>query len=90
MKIIKEWYSIISNVMISQVFPIDKRGIDFVGYVLYPTHILLRKGIKQRFKRMLRRNRNYKSIASYNGWLSHGDCINLKNKWFFPKNQLNL
>lgn len=29
-----------------QIFPIEKRGIDFVGYKFYHSHILLRKGIK--------------------------------------------
>jgi len=30
-----------------QVFPVDARGIDFVGYVFYHTHTRLRKSIKQ-------------------------------------------
>lgn len=61
-----------------QIFPINKRGIDFIGYKFYHTHILLRKRIKNRFKRMLKYNKNNKSIASYNGWLCHANCINLK------------
>lgn len=65
-----------------QVFPIVSRGIDFVGYVSYPTHIRLRKSIKQNFKKMLKRGKNYKSIASYYGWLKHGNCRNLENKYF--------
>ena len=32
-----------------QVFPIDSRGIDFVGYRVFHTHTLLRKRIKKRF-----------------------------------------
>ena len=31
-----------------QIFPIEKRGIDFVGYVFKSSHILLRKRIKNR------------------------------------------
>lgn len=64
-----------------QVFPVGKRGIDFVGYKSFHTHILLRKSIKKRFKRMLKRYKNRKSIASYNGWLKHANCRNLENKY---------
>ena len=63
-----------------QVFPVDKRGIDFVGYVFYHTHTLLRKSIKQNFARMLIRNRNRQSIASYNGWASHCNSKHLLKK----------
>lgn len=64
-----------------QVFPVNARGIDFVGYVSYPTHILLRKSIKQRWKRMLNKYPNKKSKASYNGWLLHCNSTNLRNKY---------
>lgn len=60
-----------------QVFPVATRGIDFVGYVFYHTHIRLRKGIKQNFARMLARNPNPLSIASYNGWLRHCNANHL-------------
>ena len=63
-----------------QVFPVAARGIDFVGYKFYHTHTLLRKSIKKNFARMMKRNPNSKSIASYNGWLKHCDAINLMNK----------
>jgi RNA-directed DNA polymerase len=39
-----------------QVFPVDSRSIDFVGYRFYHTHTLLRKSIKQNFARMLAGN----------------------------------
>lgn len=65
-----------------QIFPIEKRGIDFVGYKLFHTHVLLRKSIKNRFIKMIKYNNNYKSKASYNGWLSHCNSINLKNKYY--------
>ena len=60
-----------------QLFPVAARGIDFVGYVFYHTHTRLRKGIKQRFAKMLVRNKNEKSIASYNGWAMHCNSRNL-------------
>lgn len=54
-----------------QVFPVEARGIDFVGYKFYHTHILLRKQIKKNFAKMLKENPNEASIASYKGWTSH-------------------
>lgn len=70
-----------------QVFPVDARSIDFVGYRFYHTHTLLRKSIKQNFARMLAKNKNKASIASYNGWLKHANCINLKDKLLYEPNQ---
>ncbi len=63
-----------------QVFPTAARGIDFVGYRFYHTHTLLRKRIKQNYARMLVRNPNAASIASYKGWLDHCDSENLQKK----------
>lgn len=64
-----------------QIFPVESRGIDFVGYKSYNDHILLRKSIKKRFIKMIKNNYNKKSIASYNGWLLHCNSKNLKNKY---------
>jgi retron-type reverse transcriptase len=63
-----------------QIFPVDERGIDFVGYVFRHTHTLLRKSIKKSFARMLYKNKNLQSIASYKGWAIHCDSINLLKK----------
>ena len=63
-----------------QVFPVEKRGIDFVGYVHFHSHVLLRKSIKQRFARMLKRKPKIASIASYKGWTKHCDSKNLIKK----------
>lgn len=63
-----------------QVFPVSARGIDFLGYKSYHTHVLIRKSIKKNYARMLKYNPNKESIASYNGWLCHANCINLKRK----------
>lgn len=68
-----------------QIFPVDIRGIDFVGYKHYRRYVLLRKGIKRRFINMIKYNNNYKSITSYNGWLIHCDSINLRNKYLKTK-----
>jgi len=63
-----------------QVFPVDARGIDFVGYVFRHTHTRLRKSIKQNFAIMLAKNKNAQSIASYQGWAKHCDSIHLLKK----------
>lgn len=64
-----------------QVFPVESRGIDFVGYVFRHTHTRLRKSIKKRFAKMISTNRNNKSIASYYGWACHANTTNLLNKF---------
>lgn len=60
-----------------QVFPVEARGIDFVGYKFYHTHTLLRKQIKKNFAKMLKNNPNEASIASYKGWTKHCDAKHL-------------
>lgn len=67
-----------------QVFPTDKRGIDFLGYVSYTTHIKLRKSIKQRMFRRIKSitPENCKQkMAAYNGWLKHCNSTNLRQKY---------
>lgn len=61
-----------------KVFP-TSTGIDFVGYVHYPTHTLLRKSIKKRMAKAAKKG-NPQSIASYWGWAKHCDSKNLINK----------
>ena len=70
-----------------QIFPVNKRGIDFIGYRFYHTHILLRKYIKLNFIKMIKNNNNSKSIASYKGWLKPANCHNLTTKYI--KNEPN-
>lgn len=61
-----------------QIFPVEARGIDFVGYRFYHTHTLLRKSIKQRFARAVSRKGNLVQVhAAYWGWAKHCDSINL-------------
>ena len=64
-----------------QVFPVDKRGVDFLGFVHYHGYTMLRKKIAQRIKnkshelqsrRLVERDRN--SVMSYYGWLIHANC----------------
>lgn len=68
-----------------QVFPVDARGIDFVGYVFYHTHILLRKSIKQNMFKAIKKHKDEpdklkKSLASYRGWMKHCNSVNLNKK----------
>ena len=63
-----------------QVFPVEARGIDFVGYVFFHTHTLLRKNIKKRFARAIKKRNNRQSIASYKGWAKHCNSKNLLKK----------
>ena len=73
-----------------QVFPVDSRGIDFLGYVFYHTHTQLRKSIKQKLcRRVAKLNKRktpptkeaYKQqICSWWGWCKYCDSINLMNK----------
>lgn len=65
-----------------QVFPVESRGVDVLGFRFYHKYILLRDSIKKRFIKMMKYNRNIKSIASYNGWLSLCNSKNLKRKYY--------
>lgn len=60
-----------------QVYPVAARGIDFVGYRFYHTHVLLRKSIKQRFARAIARGASQQTLAAYKGWTKHCDSKNL-------------
>lgn len=66
-----------------RVFPVSE-GIDFVGYKIYPDHVLLRKRIKKKFaakiKKIKSRKRRHELIASFYGMTKHADCANLNNK----------
>lgn len=66
-----------------QVFPVASRGIDFIGYVFFHTHVLIRKSIKLRMIRTIRKNKHNlkESLNSYRGWLSHADAYNLSKKY---------
>ena len=62
------------------VRPLDD-GLDFLGYVHYGTHSLLRKRIKQKAARKLARvksrKRRQEIIGSFKGMACHADCKHL-------------
>lgn len=70
-----------------QIFPVDDRGIDFLGYRFYHDYVLLRKTIATSFKQKIRyliRNWEYintiqavSMVMSYIGWIKYANCKNL-------------
>jgi len=68
-----------------QIFPVASRGIDFVGYVFFHTHTLLRKGIKQRMARSLAKKPSIPTLASYYGWVKHCNGNHLFKKLIHEK-----
>lgn len=62
-----------------QIFPVDSRGIDFVGYRFYHTHTLLRKSIKKNLLKLIERYKKglitkedlKRRLSSYFGWLKY-------------------
>lgn len=64
-----------------QVFRVADRGIDFLGYITYPTHTRIRKHIKQRFarrwKRVKSKRRKQELLASFYGICKHADANHL-------------
>lgn len=71
-----------------QIFPIDSRGLDFIGYKFYHTHVLLRKSIKLRIFKLINLYKNKKisrkdlknRMSSYFGWLKYCNSKNLLRK----------
>ena len=66
-----------------QIFPVRSRGVDYLGYKIFHTHVLLRKSIKKRMFRSLK-NVTFDKIplmfAAYNGWMTHCNSKNLRTK----------
>jgi len=62
-----------------QIFPIEKRGLDFLGYRFFHGYTLIRKRIIKAMKKKLD---NPKSMASYWGWLKHANAKKLTKKYF--------
>ena len=68
-----------------QIFPVENRGIDFVGYVFFHSHIKMRKSIKVRLcrkaaklnKQKLTTSEYRQQIAPWLGWAKHCNSLNL-------------
>lgn len=73
-----------------QIFPVEKRGIDFVGYVFRHNYTLLRKSIKQNILKVVKlykekridKEKFYRIMSSYRGWLKYCDSRHLCDKIF--------
>lgn len=63
-----------------RIFPVSE-GIDFLGYVIRPDYVRLRKRIKQKAAKKLNevksRKRRREIIASLYGMAKHADCNNM-------------
>ena len=66
-----------------RVFPVDE-GIDFLGYVIRPDYVRLRKRIKQKFARKMHevksRKRRRELVVAFYGMAKHVDCNMLFKK----------
>ncbi len=79
-----------------QIFPVSKRGVDFVGYRVFPGFSLLRKSICKKLKFRVcnihqkidagnpMNQNDWLSIQSYGGWLGHCDSHRLVEKYLTP------
>lgn len=68
-----------------QVFPVNCRGLDFLGYRFFHSHTLLRKSIKVRFAQKVAKmkdgNKELRiTLSAYWGWAKHCDSRNLIKK----------
>lgn len=71
-----------------QIYPVNSRGINFVGYVFYHTHTLIRKSIKYKIIRLVNSYLNREidrkefkvRMCAYYGWLKHANAKNLLHK----------
>lgn len=77
----------------TQIFPVDSRGIDFLGYRHFRHYTLLRTSSARRLKRRLRSIATHpdrydaqtiiSSVMSYWGWLQHCNSHNLQRACLF-------
>ncbi len=67
------------------------QGIDFLGYVQFPHHRLLRSRMKRKILKRARNGMSGESLQSYLGVLSHADshefAEKLRNAFFFAGNK---
>jgi len=71
----------------TQIYPVDDRGINFLGYRTFRDYTLLRKSSAKKFKRKVKTIKNHwkkipaqhiiSSIMSFVGWIQHCDGYNL-------------
>lgn len=79
-----------------QVYPVDKRGVSFVGYRYFRGYVLLKKKSLNSIKRVCRRvmekqkrgkrisYRDFSSLNSYAGWAYWSNDYRFFEKWIKP------
>ncbi len=82
----------------TQIFPVDKRGVDFLGYRSFRDYTLLRKSSAKRLKEKLSIiEADYQhlspsfivsSVMSYMGWVKHCNGHNLVAKYILGNSQV--
>ena len=55
-------------------------GVDFLGWVHFPKHKVLRTSTKRRMLRSLKHNLKEETVNSYRGLLVHGDTYKIRKK----------
>jgi len=64
-----------------QIFPVDARGIDFLGYRFFHGYTLIRKSIVSNFKKKFIKGMPQEAMSSYRGWFMWGNTYNLTAKY---------
>ena len=65
-----------------QLFPVDIRGVDFLGYRFFHNYTLVRKSIVKNFKSKINKKARPQDFAAYWGWFKHANTYNLVKKYF--------
>lgn len=55
-------------------------GVDFLGWIHFPNHRVLRTSTKRRMIRRMRANQNLQTLNSYLGLLKHGNTYKLRRE----------
>lgn len=69
-----------------QVFPVDIRGIDYVGYRFFRDYTILRKSIYKNAKKSF--ENNSKNKMSYYGWCKYANVGNFVSKYNLDKKSI--
>lgn len=79
-----------------QIFPVEVRGIDFLGYRIFPDYVLVRKSTVKRMKHKFKETHatidregrmsfnQWCAFASYKGWMMCADTYRLCHKYISP------
>lgn len=82
----------------TQIFPVDVRGIDFLGYRCFRNYTLLRKSSAKRMKKKIQLIEKYhemmkpqhiiSSIMSYYGWMNFCNCHHLRERYIMRNKEI--